>query len=204
MMCPFCYIGKRRFEEALTHFAQANEVEVTWKSFQLNPDLVTDPSININQYLADTKGWQLDYAKQLNDQVTEMAAAVGLHYNLDNAVVANSFDAHRLSHLATEKGLGDKAEEALFNAYFTRGKNIADHDTLTDLGVEIGLDANEIKQVLATDTYADAVQRDIEEAQYLGIRGVPFFVVNGKYAVSGAQPVEVFLETLVKAQEEAI
>ena len=132
------------------------------------------------------------------------AAAVGLHYNLDNAVVANSFDAHRLSHLATEKGLGDKAEEALFNAYFTRGKNIADHETLIDLGVEVGLDADEIKRVLTTDTYADAVKRDVEEAQYLGIRGVPFFVVDGKYAVSGAQPVEVFLETLVKAQEASV
>jgi predicted DsbA family dithiol-disulfide isomerase len=202
VMCPFCYIGKRRFEEAMAQFPHAGEVLITWKSFQLNPDMVTDPSLNINQYLADVKGWQLEYAQQMNQQVTEMAAAVGLEYDFDRAVVANSFDAHRLSHLATEKGLGDKAEEALFKAYFTQGKNIADHDTLTELGVTIGLDADNVKQVLATDAYTDGVKRDIEEAQYLGIRGVPFFVMDGKYAVSGAQPVEVFLQTLEKAREE--
>jgi predicted DsbA family dithiol-disulfide isomerase len=203
VMCPFCYIGKRRFEEAMAQFPHAGEVEITWKSFQLNPDMVTDPSLNINQYLAEVKGWQLEYAQQMNQQVTEMAAAVGLEYDFDRAIVANSFDAHRLSHLATEKGLGDKAEEALFKAYFTQGKNIADHDTLTELGVTIGLDADNVKQVLATDAYADGVKRDIEEAQYLGIRGVPFFVMDGKYAVSGAQPVEVFLQTLEKAREDS-
>jgi len=202
VMCPFCYIGKRRFEEALAKFNKAEEVKITWKSFQLNPDLVTDPDISIHQYLADAKGWQLDYAKQLNDQVTEMAAGVGLQYNMDNAVVANSFDAHRFSHLATENGLGEDAEEALFQAYFTRGQNIADHDTLTDLGIGIGLDAIEIKKVLSTDAYADDVKHDIEEARQLGIRGVPFFVFNEKYAVSGAQATEVFLQTLEKAYDE--
>lgn len=199
VMCPFCYIGKRRFEEALAKFDNAGEVKITWKSFQLNPDMVTDPNISIHQYLADAKGWQLDYARQLNDQVTEMAAAVGLQYNMDNAVVANSFDAHRLSHLATEKGLGEAAEEALFKAYFTESKNIADHDTLANLGTSIGLDATEIKEVLNTNAYADAVAQDIDEARQLGIRGVPFFVFNNKYAVSGAQPAEVFLQTLEKA-----
>jgi predicted DsbA family dithiol-disulfide isomerase len=201
VMCPFCYIGKRRFEEAMAQFPNAGEVEITWKSFQLNPDLVTNPSVSIHQHLADIKGWQLDYARQLNDQVSEMAQAVGLQYNLDNAVVANSFDAHRLSHLATAKGLGDVVEEALFKAYFTEGKNIADHDTLITLGTSIGLNTDDIKRVLNTDTYADAVKDDIEEAQQLGIRGVPFFVMNEKYAVSGAQPTEVFLQTLEKAFE---
>jgi len=203
VMCPFCYIGKRRFEEALALFPQADEVQITWKSFQLNPDMVTDPSISIHQYLADIKGWQLDYARQLNQQVTEMAAVVGLHYDFDKAVVANSFDAHRLLQLAKQHGLGDAAEEALFKAYFTEGKNIADRGTLTELGVAIGLDANEMKQVLSTNAYADAVKHDIDEAQQLGIRGVPFFVFDEKYAVSGAQPVEVFLETLEKASVES-
>jgi predicted DsbA family dithiol-disulfide isomerase len=202
VMCPFCYIGKRRFEEALAKFGHAGEVDITWKSFQLNPELVTDPSISIHQYLADAKGWQIDYARQVGDQVTELALGVGLHYNMDNAVVANSFDAHRLSHLATENGLGDAAEEALFKAYFTEGKNIADHDTLAQLGDTIGLNAGEVKQVLTTDKYADAVKQDIDEARQLGIRGVPFFVVNDKYAVSGAQATEVFLETLEKAWED--
>jgi predicted DsbA family dithiol-disulfide isomerase len=202
VMCPFCYIGKRRFEEALAQFPQADEVEITWKSFQLNPGLVTDPSVNINQYLANTKGWQLEYAQQLNQQVTEMAQAVGLHYDFDRAVVANSFNAHRLIQLAKEHGLGDTAEEALFKAYFTQGKNIDNEDTLMELGISIGLDADEIKQLLSTDTYADAVKHDIEEARQLGITGVPFFVLNEKYAVSGAQAVEVFLGALQKAQAD--
>jgi len=202
VMCPFCYIGKRRFEEALQNFKYKDDVEVEWKSFQLNPDLETDPNLNITQYLADVKGWTLDYAQQLNNQVTEMAAGVGLTYNFDKAVVANSFDAHRFAHLAKKHGLGDDAEEALFRAYFTEGKNIADHATLTELGIEMGLDETEVKQILESDTYAGEVKHDIAEAGYLGIRGVPFFVMNGKYGVSGAQMVPVFTETLEKAYDE--
>jgi predicted DsbA family dithiol-disulfide isomerase len=202
VMCPFCYIGKRRFEEALQHFEHKNEVEIEWKSFQLNPDLITDPTLNITQHLADIKGWTLDYTQQLNNQVTEMAAGEGLTYNFDKAVVANSFDAHRFAHMAKKHGLGDKAEEALFKAYFTDGKNIADHDTLNELGIEMGLDENEIKQILQTEAYAEEVKHDIAEAGYLGVRGVPFFVMNGKYAVSGAQMVPVFVETLEKSYNE--
>jgi len=202
VMCPFCYIGKRRFEEALQNFEHKDKVEVEWKSFQLNPDLKTDPNINITQYLADIKGWTLDYAKQVNNQVTEMAAGVGLAYDFDRAVVANSFDAHRFAHLAKKHNLGDEAEEALFKAYFTEGRNIADHDTLMELGNEMGLDEAEVKQILANGDYAGAVKHDIAEAGYLGIQGVPFFVMNGKYAVSGAQMVPVFTETLEKAYDE--
>jgi predicted DsbA family dithiol-disulfide isomerase len=202
VMCPFCYIGKRRFEDALQQFAHKDSVEIEWKSFQLNPDMVTDPSVNINQYLADAKGWTLDYAQQMNNHVTEMAAEVGLTYHMDNAVVANSFNAHRFTHLAKKHGLGADAEEALFKAYFTDGKNVDDTDTLIELGTSIGLNAEEVKQTLATDAYADDVKHDIAEAQYLGIKGVPFFVMNNKYGVSGAQAVPVFTQTLEKAFEE--
>jgi predicted DsbA family dithiol-disulfide isomerase len=202
VMCPFCYIGKRRFESALQQFTDKNNIEIEWKSFQLNPDLKTDPNININQYLADIKGWTLDQAEEMNNHVTQMAAEVGLTYDFDKAIVANSFDAHRFSHLAKKHGLGDKAEEALFNAYFTEGKNIADHDTLIALGVSVGLDEDEVKQTLKNDRYAVDVKQDIDEAQYLGIRGVPFFVMNGKYGISGAQSVPVFLETLEKSYSE--
>ncbi|MDB4901438.1 MAG: disulfide bond formation protein DsbA [Mucilaginibacter sp.] len=202
VMCPFCYIGKRRFENALQHFEHKDEVEIEWKSFQLNPDLVTNPDLNINQYLADVKGFTLDHAQQINDHVTQMAAEVGLTYNLDKAVVANSFNAHRFSHLAKKHGLGVEAEEQLFKAYFTDGKNIDDEDTLIDLGKELGLDAAEIKQALESNAYADEVKDDIDTAQYLGIRGVPFFVLNNKYAISGAQAVPVFEETLEKAFSE--
>jgi predicted DsbA family dithiol-disulfide isomerase len=202
VMCPFCYIGKRRFEDALQQFAHKDEVEVEWKSFQLNPDLQTDPSLNINQYLADVKGWNLDYAQQMNNHVTEMAAQVGLTYDFDKAIVANSFNAHRFSHLAKKHGLGEAAEEALFKAYFTDGKNIDDQDTLIDLGTSIGLNGDEVKQTLGNDAFADAVKSDIAEAQQLGIRGVPFFVMNNKYGVSGAQAVPVFSETLEKSFAE--
>jgi predicted DsbA family dithiol-disulfide isomerase len=199
VMCPFCYIGKRRFEEALQDFEHQDKVEIEWKSFQLNPDIKTNPEINIDQYLADVKGWNLDYAKQLNAQVTQMAAEVGLEYNFDRAVVANSFNAHRFSHLAKKHGLGVEAEESLFRAYFTDGKNIDDNDTLMELGQRMGLNPTEIKAMLESDTYADEVNNDIAEAQQLGIRGVPFFVMNSKYAISGAQATPVFEETLEKA-----
>lgn len=199
VMCPFCYIGKRRFEDALQQFEGKDKVEVEWKSFQLNPDMVTDPSVNISQYLADVKGWTLEYAQQMNAHVTEMAAEVGLTYDFDRAVVANSFKAHRFSHFAKSKGLGDAAEEALFKAYFTLGKNTDDADTLADLGEDIGLDRDEVIATLNSDAFADGVKHDIAEAQYLGIRGVPFFVMNSKYAVSGAQAVPVFTQTLDKA-----
>jgi predicted DsbA family dithiol-disulfide isomerase len=202
VMCPFCYIGKRRFEDALQQFAHKDSVEIEWKSFQLNPDMVTDPSVNINQYLANAKGWTLEYAQQMNNHVTEMAAEVGLTYHMDNAVVANSFNAHRFTHLAKKHSLGANAEEALFKAYFTDGKNVDDTDTLIELGTSIGLNAEEVKQTLATDAFANDVKHDIAEAQYLGIKGVPFFVMNSKYGVSGAQAVPVFSQTLEKAFEE--
>lgn len=202
VMCPFCYIGKRRFEEALKNSGHEDEIEIEWKSFQLNPDLVTDPSINIDQYLANVKGFSIDHAKQLNAHVTQMAAEAGLTYNFDKAVVANSFNAHRFSHLAKQHGLGDAAEEALFKAYFTEGKNIDNTATLIELGKSIGLDAVEVKTVLESDAYADDVKHDIAEAQYLGVRGVPFFVMNRKYGVSGAQAVPVFEETIDKAFAE--
>ena len=198
-MCPFCYIGKRRFEDALAQFAHKDEVTVEWKSFQLNPDLVTDTTITTAQYLADRKGLPLDHAQELQDNVTEMAAEVGLTYNLNTSVVANSFDAHRFAHLAKQKGLGDEAEEALFKAYFTDSKNIADPNILAELGTSIGLDAQEVHHTLSGNKYVAEVKKDIAEAAQLGINAVPFFVMDRKYGVSGAQAVPVFLQTLEKA-----
>lgn len=202
VMCPFCYIGKRRFEDALQKSGHGKDIEIEWKSFQLNPDMKTDPNISIDQYLADIKGFSLDHAKELNAHVTQMAAEAGLTYNFDRAVVANSFNAHRFSHLAKKHGLGDAAEEALFKAYFTNGKNIDDTATLIELGTAIGLNADEIQTSLESDAYAEDVKHDVAEAQQLGIRGVPFFVMNRKYGVSGAQAVPVFEETIEKAFAE--
>ncbi|WP_428329949.1 DsbA family oxidoreductase [Mucilaginibacter sp.] len=199
VMCPFCYIGKRRFEDALQQFEHKDDVEIEWRSFQLNPDMETDTSVSIDEYLADKKGWTLEHAQQMNAHVTKMAAEAGLTYNMDKAVVANSFKAHRFSHLAKKHGLGVEAEEQLFKAYFTDSKNIDDNDVLIDLGRAIGLDAAEVKQTLESDTFAEDVKHDIDTAQYLGIQGVPFFVMNNKYAISGAQAVPVFEQTLAKA-----
>ncbi len=202
VMCPFCYIGKRKFEKALSEFEGKEAVEIEWKSFQLNPDQETDPTKNINQYLSEIKGWSLEQAKEMNHRVSAMAKEVGLNYNLDKAVVANSFDAHRLIQLAKRKNLGDQMEEALFKAYFIDGKNTADHATLIALAGEAGIDETEAKAILDSGIFADEVEADIELAGQIGVRGVPFFVFDRKYAVSGAQPPEVFLETMKKCKSE--
>ncbi len=199
VMCPFCYIGKRRFENALEQFPGKEHVEIEWKSFQLNPDMKTDPSKSINDFLAEHKGISVAQAKQMNDRVTAMAAEVGLQYDFDKAIAANSFDAHRLSHFAKRYGKQDAVEEALFKAYFTEGKNTADHETLVALAAEAGLNADETRAMLSGTGFADAVNNDIYEAQQVGARGVPFFVFDNTYAVSGAQPSELFLQMLKKA-----
>lgn len=199
VLCPFCYIGKRNFEKALGAFEHAGEVEIVWKSFQLDPETKVFSGKNIHEYLAEKKGGTIAWAREMNDRVTQMAREAGLRYDMDKAVPANSFDAHRMTHLAKSRGLGDKMEERLFAAYFTEGKNIADHDTLTELGKEIGLDSEEIQKTLSGEDFAGEVRADIEEASALGIRGVPFFVMDRKYGVSGAQPSEAFLEKLREA-----
>ena len=199
VMCPFCYIGKRKFEKALAQFAHKDKVEIIWKSFQLDANLKTDPDISINQMLADKKGWTLERAKEMNDYVSNLANQVGLIYHFDKAIMANSFDAHRLSHLAKKHGLQDQTEERLFAAYFTEGKNTADHATLIQLGSDIGLDAKEVAQTLTSKDYAAEVHKDISEAQQIGVNGVPFFVFNRNYAISGAQESTSFLQALDKA-----
>ena len=202
VMCPFCYIGKRRFESALAKFEHKEQVEIIWKSFQLNPQMVTDPQKNINQYLAEIKGWTLDQAESMNNRVTQMAAAEGLHYDFDKAIVANSFDAHRLIQLAKTHNKGDEAEERLFKAYFSEGKNTADRSTLIQLGTEIGLEKNEVVKMLEGNSFATEVQKDISEARQVGIDGVPFFLIDRTYGISGAQQTEIFLETLNKSWME--
>ena len=204
VMCPFCYIGKRKFEQAMAQFPEREHLQVTWKSYQLAPDLVTDPNKDINQYLAEHKGMSIDEAKGLNDQVTQMAADLGLVYNFDQSVLANSFDAHRFTHFAKQYGKQLEAEEMLFQAYFTDGKNIDDHSTLIQLGTEIGLDAALLEKALGNGSYADEVRSDIYEAQQVGVRGVPFFVIDRKYAISGAQESGTFLQALEQAYAEHI
>lgn len=202
VMCPFCYIGKRKFEAALKQFEHKNNVEIVWHSFQLAPEMKTQPDKNIYQFLAEHKGMSLEQAKGMNDHVTQLAKQVGLVYNFDKSIVANSLNAHRFTHFAKQYGKQNEAEELLFRSYFTDGKNIDDYPTLIQLGAEIGLDTTALKTALENGSYADDVKADIYEAQQLGVRGVPFFVFNRKYAVSGAQESNAFLETLEKSFAE--
>lgn len=204
VMCPFCHISKRKFEMALEQFAHKDKVEVEWKSFQLDPSIQTDAGKSIHQFLAERKGISLEKAKEMNDYVTDLAKKVGLTYNFDKAVVANSFDAHRFSHLAKKHGAQNNAEELLFKAYFTEGKNTADEETLIQLGEELGIKAEETKATLRSDVFVDEVRSDIEEAQQIGVTGVPFFVVNRKYAISGAQESDTFLQMLNKVFQEEL
>jgi predicted DsbA family dithiol-disulfide isomerase len=202
IMCPFCYIGKRKFEAALNQFPHKDQINVVWRSFQLNPNTQSEPTKSTIQHLSEAKGWSLDEARRITGQVTAMAREVGLVFDFDKAVIANSFDAHRLIHLARQRGLGDAAKEALLRAYFTEGRDTADPATLLDIGTAIGLDPADVEQLLASNQLANAVRHDIDEARQVGVRGVPFFVINRKYAVSGAQQPETFLGALQTAWPE--
>ncbi len=204
VVCPFCYIGKRHFENALNQFADRGQVQVTWKSYQLNPDLKSEPGKTSVEHLAEIKGWSLEHARQATGQVTQMARNAGLDYQLDKAVVANTMDAHRLIQLAKKENKGNEAEEELFKAYFTDSKNIADRNVLIEIAQKIGIDRALADEVLNSDTFMQEVVSDQQEAQEIGVRGVPFFVFNRRYAVSGAQPAEVFLQTLEKTAQENV
>ncbi|HEY9178721.1 MAG TPA: DsbA family oxidoreductase [Flavipsychrobacter sp.] len=202
VMCPFCYIGKRHFEQALQQLTYGDSIEVVWHSFQLDPDTKTQPDKDVYSYLAERKGQTLEWSKQAHKHVSDMAARAGLQYNFDKAVVANSFDAHRVVQLAKTYGKGDAMEEQLFKGYFTEGKNIADHDVLADMAAGIGIEKQAVSDVLNSDAYSAEVKADIETAARIGINGVPFFVINNRYGVSGAQPAATFVEALNKAWEE--
>lgn len=202
VMCPFCYIGKKRFDQSLIDANLKDVVDVEWKSFQLNPTLRTDPSISINEYLAANKEMSVQQAKDLNTQLADMAAKEGLEFNFDKAIVANSFKAHVLTHLAKKYGKQDEVEELLFQAYFTLGHNIDDLKVLAEIGSRVGISEQEYLQVLESNLLQQEVNSDIREAAELGVRGVPFFVYDRKYAISGAQATELFVQTLQKAYQE--
>jgi predicted DsbA family dithiol-disulfide isomerase len=175
---------------------------VEWKSFQLDPSLPEVQDSNYTDYLMVSKGLGRPQVEGMLNNVTQMAKGVGLEYDFDRAVMVNSFKAHRVLQLAKVRGLGDAAEERLFRAFFTEGRNIADDDTLLELGKEAGLNETEIRSSLSDERYSDMVRQDIQEARAIGVTGVPFFVFNRKYAVSGAQPPQAFLQTLEKAYAE--
>lgn len=200
--CPFCYIGKRKFEAALEQFPQKEDVKITWKSFQLDPTLETKPENTTLDYFIETKGVSKDQARQMFGHAKKMAAEVGLNFDLENTVVANSFKAHRLIQLAKSKGLANEMEEALFRLNFSEGKNIDDDEELLKTGKAAGLTEEDLLDVLKSDDFSYEVKQDEMEAKNIGVTGVPFFVFNRKFAVSGAQPEDVFLNTLKKAQND--
>lgn len=203
IMCPFCYIGKRHYEAAIKQFSNSDQLEIVWHSFQLDPGIPEQPNNqNVFEYLASRKGITLEQSVKMHERVLEMAENAGLEFNLNKAIVANSFKAHRLIQFAKTKGLGDEAEEKLFSSYFVEGKDLGNPDVLVELGHEIGMTEQDVHEALTNDDYAYSVNQDIREAQNLGIRGVPFFIFNQKYAISGAQPADLFLQTLEKSYAE--
>jgi predicted DsbA family dithiol-disulfide isomerase len=199
VVCPWCYIGKRRFEAALAQFAHRDAVEVVWRSFELDPHAEQQFAGTLDELLAQKMGGNKERAAAANARVAALAAAVGLEYHLDRARPGNTFDAHRLIHLAAKHDLQGAMKERLMQAYFTEGLPVGDVDTLVALGAEVGLDADEARAVLEGDAYAEEVRADEELAEAYGISGVPFFVVGERYGVSGAQPTEVFSQALVAA-----
>lgn len=199
VLCPFCYLGKRRLEGALGKFPQKDQVEIVWKSFRLNPDIQNGTGKSLNDYLAETKGWSREQTRSMHERLAAAGAEAGLVYDFDRAVVANSFDALRLAQFAKERGRGDAMKERLFKAYFSEGADIGDVSVLAKLAEETGLDPGEATSALESGAYADAVEADVQEAMRLGITGVPFFVLDRKFAVSGAQDEDVFLMALEKA-----
>ena len=192
--CPWCYIGKRRFEAALARFD--HPVEVEWKSFELDPNAVGGKDGDYATRLAAKYGRTVPEAQHMLDDMTAAAAAEGLTFRFDLAQAGSTFDAHRVIHAAGEKGLQDAMKERLLQAYFEQGEAVHDHDTLVRLAADVGLDA---APVLDDDAHAAAVRRDEAEAVELGITGVPFFVLDRRYGISGAQPVEVLLRALERA-----
>jgi predicted DsbA family dithiol-disulfide isomerase len=203
VVCPWCYIGKRRFEEALASFPHRDQVEVVWRAFELDPQAPGERVGDYAEMLATKYGVSVERGQEMIDTMTAAAAQDGLDFRFDQARVGNTFDAHRLLHLAGERGVQDAVKERLLRATFTEGEPIGDTETLVRLVAEAGLDADEARTVLAEGRFAEDVRAEELDAQRLGITGVPFFVVDRTYGVSGAQPAEVLRQVLDKAWEDS-
>jgi predicted DsbA family dithiol-disulfide isomerase len=196
VICPWCYIGKRRFETALASFAQRDDVQVIWRSFELDPKAPPQHPGTLEERLAHKYGVSLQQAVAMNARVTGVAREVGLEYHLENARPGNTFDAHRLLHFAASRQLGDRATERIMHAYFSEALQVGDRTALARLAPEFGIAENEAWAMLESGAYADAVRADEARAAGFGISGVPFFVFDEKFGVSGAQPIEVFAKAL--------
>lgn len=198
-VCPFCYMGKRRFEEALRQFEHRDAVEVVFRSFELDPNSRRDVSINLVDHLVLKYNITKAAAKANIENVTMQAKMMGLDYHMEEAIQTNTFDAHRLTHYAKTVNLMDEITERLMKAHFTESLNIGDHEVLMTLSVEVGLNGEEVQKVLSTGQFGEEVRRDQLRARELGIRSVPNFLIDDRISVSGAQPIRVFLQALEEA-----
>ncbi|MEV4020731.1 DsbA family oxidoreductase [Nonomuraea angiospora] len=203
VVCPWCYIGKRRLETAIGRFEHADQVQVRWHSFQLDPSHPKGVREPVYDMLAKKIGGSAAQVRQMTGQVAELAAAEGLAYDFDRAVSVNTLDAHRLGQLAAEHGLDGPMHERLLRAHLIEGEAVDDPDTLVRLGTEVGLPDEEVRRVVGGDAYAGEVAADVREARRLGASGVPFFVLNDTWGVSGAQPADLFLSALQQAHTAA-
>lgn len=200
--CPFCYVGKKNFEKALSDFSDASDIEVVWHSFQLDPQLKTQPERDPYEFFAEAKQIPLTQVKAMHQHALQAGKMAGIDFNFDESKVANSYRGHLLIQYAKTKGLGDEMKELMFKAQFIEGKNIDDPATLLEIGKQAGFTEDEINIALASDDLAHAISQDGLMARQLGINAVPFFVFNDKYGVSGAQQPALFLEVLEKSWEE--
>lgn len=199
IVCPFCYLGKRRLETALAQFEHADEVELQWHSFELDRGAAPVSDRPLVDLVAAKYGTTREQAVAQHESMASAATELGLTFNWEHARYGNTFDAHRVVHLAAEQGLADAAHERLMRAYFTDGLAVGDRDVLVRLATEIGLDGDVVREMLESDDYGNHVRSDEATAKMLGIESVPFFVLDRKYGVSGAQPVEVFTQALETA-----
>ncbi|AHH96641.1 DsbA family oxidoreductase [Kutzneria albida] len=202
LVCPWCYVGKRRFERALAEFEHREQVEVVHHSFQLDPGFPAGQSKPQVEVLSAKYGMSPAEAEAVEANMERTAAEDGLDYNLTGIRTGNTVDAHQLVHLGAREGLADKVIERLYRAHFTEQRSLFDHDSLVALAEEAGLDSREARRVLTEGTYAQAVAEDGRQAQQLGATAVPFFVIDERYGVSGAQPAELFGKALTQAWQE--
>ena len=204
VMCPFCYIAKNNFEKALLQLPFNKEVEIEWKSFQLDPELNdTSGTITFGEYLMTRKGFSTPKKDQFLQQIIAMGKNSEVGFDFDNTFVVNTFQSHKLLHLAKRYGKDNEMEELLFESLFETGKNIADIEILKPLAIQLGIDKNEIQEIVNSNQLEYDVKQDFAEAKNIGISAVPYFIFDNKYSLSGAQSVEVFISALTESYNEA-
>jgi len=203
IICPWCYLGRARFEQALAGFEHRDQIEVVHHSFQLDPSYPAGHTELSTEMLSRKYGMAVAEAAAMEAKMEQTAAAEGLEYHMDGLHIGNTSDAHRVVHLAASVGLQDAMVERLFRAHFTERRSVFSRESLVTLAVEVGLDEAEVGAVLESDRYADAVAEDAAAASRLGANGVPFFVIDMRYGVSGAQPAELFTQALTEAWSTA-